>query len=385
MRYPCAVGRKWAFIDFSKKNLLKYLLLPGMKKESVLDRVLQKRWLTHLLFWLGLFFLFVVLAALNSGTFWPNVITYLAFLPAQLLAAYVLNYYQLPHLLYKKKYVRFGLSLLLSIYVFSAMGRIGVVHIAEPFVRTDFVQESISEILTDTAFLFSVYFTSTYVYAFIMMLIKAVKSRFEEKQRTEQLQKEKIVNELQFLKGQIQPHFLFNTLNNLYALTLSKSDLAPVVVLKLSELLDFILYQSHQSAIPISKEIELIQGFIELETLRYGGKIDVNFTCEAPDKTLQIPPLLLLPLVENAFKHGVSGSVEKAKINITLQAEVGRLYFEIFNTKPKIIKDTIREGKGIGKANLKRQLDLAYPDAHHLAIVETPADYTVRLSISLNT
>ncbi|GAB5473634.1 MAG: histidine kinase [Maribacter sp.] len=356
-----------------------------MKKESVLDRVLQKRWLTHLLFWLGLFFLFVVLAALNSGTFWPNVITYLAFLPAQLLAAYVLNYYQLPHLLYKKKYVRFGLSLLLSIYVFSAMGRIGVVHIAEPFVRTDFVQESISEILTDTAFLFSVYFTSTYVYAFIMMLIKAVKSRFEEKQRTEQLQKEKIVNELQFLKGQIQPHFLFNTLNNLYALTLSKSDLAPVVVLKLSELLDFILYQSHQSAIPISKEIELIQGFIELETLRYGGKIDVNFTCEAPDKTLQIPPLLLLPLVENAFKHGVSGSVEKAKINITLQAEVGRLYFEIFNTKPKIIKDTIREGKGIGKANLKRQLDLAYPDAHHLAIVETPADYTVRLSISLNT
>lgn len=356
-----------------------------MKKQSLLDSVLQKRWLTHLLFWVGLFSLFAVLAALNSGSLKPHVITYLAFLPAQILAAYVLNYYQLPKLLYKKKYLLFGISLLLSIYVFSALGRLSVVHIAEPYVRTDFVQESIAEILSDTAYLFSVYFTSTYVYAFLMLLIKAVKTRFEEKQRVELLQKEKVTSELKFLKGQIQPHFLFNTLNNLYALTLSKSDLAPVVVLKLSELLDFILYQSNQSSIPISKEIELIEGFIELETLRYRDKVAVDFKYEVPDNNIQIPPLLLLPLVENAFKHGVSGSIEEAIIKIDLKATTTLLSFDIFNTKSKNIVLKIQEGKGIGTSNLKRQLALAYPNNHSLDIEETEENYRVRLSVNLKT
>ena len=372
-------------IDFRKVNTLKYLFLQGMKNKTILDRVLQKRWLTHLLFWAGLFVLFTVVAALNSGTIKPHLITYAAFLPSQILAAYVFNYYQLPKLLYKKRYLLFGISLLVSIYVFSALGRLSVVHIAEPYVRTDFVQESISEILSDTAYLFSVYFTSTYVYAFLMMLIKAVKARFEEKQRVELIQKEKVTNELKFLKGQIQPHFLFNTLNNLYALTLSKSDLAPVVVLKLSELLDFILYQSNQSSIPISKEIQLIQGFIELETLRYGDKIAVDFKYEVPDNNIQIPPLLLLPLVENAFKHGVSGSIEKAKIEIDLKAAVNHLSFEIYNTKTIPLVTKIQKGKGIGLSNLKRQLALEYPNNHNLEIEETEENYNVRLSVNLNT
>lgn len=383
MRKRTFMGRKHLFIEYFECNRLKYLLLPPMAKPSILDSILQRRWLTHLLFWLGLFLLFAVLAALNSGSIRPHLITYAAFLPAQMLAAYVLNYYQLPRLLYKKKYLLFTISLLLSIYVFSALGRICVVHIAEPYVRTDFVQESISEILTDTLYLFSVYFTTTYIYAFIMVLIKAVKRRFEENQRIELLEKEKITNELKFLKGQIQPHFLFNTLNNLYALTLSKSDLAPVVVLKLSDLLDFILYQSHQSSIPIVKEIELIQGFIELETLRYGDKIAIDFKYDAPDNGLQIPPLLLLPLVENAFKHGVSGSVAKAKISIDLNANVDQLRFEIYNTKPKNAALKIQKGKGIGTTNLRRQLALEYPNAHSLNIEETKEDYRVRLSIDL--
>ncbi|TMM57288.1 histidine kinase [Maribacter algarum] len=356
-----------------------------MKKQSLLDKVFQKRWLQHLLFWAGLSCLFTVMAALNTGTIRPHLITNLAFLPAQILAAYVFNYYQLPQLLYKKKYLFFGLSLLVSIYVFSALGRISIVHIVEPFIRTDFVQESITEILSDTGYLFSVYFTSTYICAFIMMLIKAVKTRFEEKQRVELLQQEKVKNELRFLKGQIQPHFLFNTLNNLYALTLSKSDLAPVVVLKLSDLLDFILYQSNQSSIPISKEIELIQGFIELETLRYGDKITIDFAYNTPDTDIQIPPLLLLPLVENAFKHGVSGSMEKARIKIDLKATSNLLSFEIFNTKTANVAPKIQEGKGIGTVNLRRQLALAYPDNHTLDIEETKKSYCVRLSVNLNT
>lgn len=355
-----------------------------MENQSLLDRILRNRWLTHILFWSGLFLLFTVLAALNTGEVKSHLITNLSTLPWQIAAAYTLNYYQIPRLLYRKKYFLFTLSLLVSIYIFSALGRISVVHIAEPFIRVDFEQETIQEILSDTAYLFSVYFTTTYVYAFVMILIKAVKIRFEERHKIEMLEKEKVTNELKFLKGQIQPHFLFNTLNNLYALTLSKSDLAPQVVLKLSELLDFILYQSNQSTIPISKEIELIQGFIDLETLRYGDKISIDFKHETQNNNTPISPLLLLPLVENAFKHGVSGSTKNAKIKIDLKVDPIQLQFLIYNTKPKAMLSKNLKGSGIGTANMKRQLALNYPAKHTFEIEETSEDYLVKLCITLN-
>lgn len=357
-----------------------------MRLQFLIDRVLKNRLLSHLLFWAGLFFLITVLAALNTGKIRPHLITYLVTLPSQMAAAYALNYYQIPQLLYKKKYLLFAISLVGCIYVFSALDRISVVYFAEPYIRTDFQQESIAEILSDTAYLFSVYFTGTYMYAFVMMLIKAVKNRYEEKHQIEILQKEKATNELKFLKGQIQPHFLFNTLNNLYALTLTKSDLAPKVVLKLSELLDFILYQSNQSSIPISKEIELIQGFIDLETLRYGEKIAIDFNYKMENKSTQISPLLLLPLVENAFKHGASGSVDNPIINIDLKVQSNQILFDIFNTKPKKVITQVMKGngKGIGTENLKRQLELNYPNKHTLVVEETPETYKVRLAIDLN-
>jgi LytS/YehU family sensor histidine kinase len=251
-------------------------------------------------------------------------------------------------------------------------------------VRTDFEQESITEILTDTSYLFAIYFTSTYVYAFVMMLIKTVKTRFEERHKIQLLQKEKATNELKFLKGQIQPHFLFNTLNNLYSLTLAKSDLAPKVVLKLSELLDFILYQSHQETIPISKEIELLEGFIDLESLRYGDKVAINFQHTSENEYIQVSPLLLLPMIENAFKHGVSGRVKKAEIRINLQVTPEELNFEIYNSKPNTVVSKELIGNGIGNVNLKRQLELNYPNAHSLNMNDTPTSYQVNLTLQLN-
>lgn len=354
-----------------------------MREQSFIDRMLQNRWLTHLLFWCGLFTLFTVIAALNSGQVKPHVILYLATFPSQMAAAYLLNYYQIPKLLYKKKYLLFGLSMLLSIYVFSALGRISVVHIAEPYVRTDFEQETITEILTDMLYLFSVYFTSTYMYAFIMTLIKAIKIRSEERHRIEILQKEKLTNELKFLKGQIQPHFLFNTLNSLYALTLAKSDLAPEVVLKLSEMLDFILSQSDADTIPIAKEIELIEGYIELETLRYGDKILMDMDVDVENKKTPIAPLILLPLVENAFKHGVSGSAKQETIKIDLKVDDHQLLFNIYNTKPQGVISEKPKRNGIGTVNLERQLALNYPNAHNLEVIDTAQSYLVKLQLDL--
>lgn len=208
-------------------------------------------------------------------------------------AAYFLNYFQVPKQLLKKRYVLFFVVLLLSIYVFTVIGRLSIIYIAEPFFREDFTQESLTEILSDSAYLFSVYFPAVYVYAFVMLLIKTFKGRFEEKHKIQMLQREKAVNELKFLKAQIQPHFLFNTLNNLYGLTLAKSDLAPKVVLKLSEILDFILYQSNEPKIEIGRELELLNAFIELESLRHGQRLRVRFHHDIEDETVTIAPLVL--------------------------------------------------------------------------------------------
>ena len=355
----------------------------SLQKQGM-DRMLQNRFGSHVLFW-SIFLLFsTFIATLSDGKFQDHLIKYLAILPSQILATYLLIYVQISKLLLKKHYVLFAISIVVMGYVFSALARFNVVHIAEPFFRTDFQQETIAEIVSDVYYLFTVYFPSIYTVAFLMLIIHNVKQRIEERQQIERLQKEKAMNELKFLKAQMQPHFLFNTLNNLYALTLAKSDLAPEVVLKLSELLDFILYQSHQSEISLEKEIELIQGFVDLEGLRYGEQIDMDVCYDIQDASVAIAPLMLLPFVENAFKHGVSGNMENPVIRIKLKATQERLEFSVYNhkSKSKGISKTFVQG-GIGIQNLQRQLELNYPKRHQLDIQETEDDYTIHLTLEL--
>ncbi len=350
-----------------------------------LDSVLRNRLATHLLFWMGLVGIFVSLASLNSGTIKANVANYLALLPVQIGAAYLLNYYQIPKQLLKKKYLDFFIGFLCSIYVFTVIGRLSIIYIAEPFFREDFTQESLREILSDSAYLFSVYFPSVYVYALIMLLIKAFQNRFREKHKIEVLQKEKAFNELRFLKAQIQPHFLFNTLNNLYGLTLAKSDLAPEVVLKLSEILDFILYQSNEPRIEIKKELELLNAFIELESLRHGKKLNVTFHHKIDDETVTLAPLLILPLVENAFKHGITPTTKKAEIVLDLKVDGGHLHFIAKNPKgfKKSPKSIPSSSSGIGIRNLKRQLELNYPKTHDLRVLDNEEHFEVQLELDL--
>jgi sensor histidine kinase YesM len=353
--------------------------------KQFLDATFQSRWATHMLFWVGLVTIFISLASLNSGTVNANMANYLALLPAQMGAAYFLNYFQVPRQLLKRKYLLFFGMLLVSIYVFTVIGRLSIIYIAEPFFREDFTQESLAEVLSDSAYLFSVYFPAVYVYAFIMLLIKAFKSRFEEKHKIEVLQKEKAFNELKFLKAQIQPHFLFNTLNNLYGLTLAKSDLAPEVVLKLSEILDFILYQSDEPKIEISKELELLNAFIELESLRHGDHLNVNFKYQIEDDEVTIAPLLLFPLVENAFKHGIVPNTKKAEIVLDLKVSDGLLRFLTKNEKRsgKQQGPLNQSGSGIGISNLKRQLQLNYPKKHNLRVIDNKNLFEVELDIEL--
>jgi len=350
---------------------------------TLIDRILEKRWVAHSLFWVTFSAILAIYGTLNDGEWFMHFINGLALLPAQLLAAYTLSYYQVPKLLLKKKYGLFFLSFVISIYLFGAMARIGIVYFAEPFFRTDFEQESVFQILADAGYLFLVYFPAVYIFAFLFFIIKSIKQRFEETHQMEVLKKEKINAELQFLKAQIHPHFLFNTLNNLYALTLAKSDAAPEVVLKLSEMLDFMLYQCNAPSIPICKEIELIESYIDLEKLRYGKNLDLIFNHHFDDKNAPIAPLILLSLIENAFKHGVSSNPFNPKIHIDLKVEKDQLSFMVFNTKNNVSSTKKVTKNGIGTTNVQRQLVLNYPEKHQLNIEETEEDYTVNLTLHL--
>lgn len=350
---------------------------------SFLDRILQNRLVSHVLFWTILVGTTTFLTSLNLGLFRHHLINNLALLPMQMAAAYFLCYYQLPKQILKKKYFSFIVSLLISAFVFSVIARLSIIYIAEPFIRTDFEQETLLEILSDPYYLVTVYVPVVYSFTLIMFIIKIIKGHQKEKQQLNILQKEKATTELNFLKAQIHPHFLFNTLNNLYALTIDKSDLAPEVVIKLSEILDYMIYECADPKVSVHKVQTLIQHYIDLEKLRYGDQLDLAFECDIDHEDTEIAPLILLPLVENAFKHGASKDLDAPTVHISLRVVKGVLHFTIFNTKSTVVASQKTHKKGIGSSNIKRRLDLIYPDAHTLQIDEKNDSYFVALDIHL--
>ncbi|WP_052158257.1 sensor histidine kinase [Lacinutrix jangbogonensis] len=198
------------------------------------------------------------------------------------------------------------------------------------------------------------------------------------------LLEQKRTSELNALKHQLNPHFLFNTLNNLYALALKKSDKTPEVIAKLSEILDYMLYQCKDKYVPIEKEIELLDNYIALEELRYGNRVEVVFEKHI-NSPVKIAPLILLTFVENAFKHGVSQELKKAVITLYICTTDTEIVFKLKNTKPQShIENTIKEKGSIGMSNTEKQLELLYPNAYVLNVNNTTLDYNLELKIKLH-
>ena len=197
-----------------------------------------------------------------------------------------------------------------------------------------------------------------------------------------QTEKEKLTAELQLLKAQVHPHFLFNTLNNLYALTLRKSDGAPEMVLKLSGLLSYMLYECNATEVPLEKEIRMLENYVDLEKLRYGSRLDVslNFTGDIRGKT--ITPLLLIPFVENAFKHGSSEQLEQAWISLDLAVEGNRMSFKLVNSKDANESPGGGAG-GIGLVNVRKRLELIHANNYELKITPQEETFLVYLSLEL--
>lgn len=218
---------------------------------------------------------------------------------------------------------------------------------------------------------------------FIVGLVVAIKQyrisqRAKEKEKG--LVKEKLEAELKFLRTQTNPHFLFNTLNNIYALARKKSDDTADVVMKLSKLLRFMLYESRNNSISIAEELKVLNDYIELERIRYNERLTIQFTRSVDNEAQPIAPLILLPFVENAFKHGASETRFNSFITIHAQLQQGQLIFTIENSKDEDAMDSFTEN--IGLSNVRRQLELMYPD-HQLDIAMEKTVFKIKLTINL--
>jgi LytS/YehU family sensor histidine kinase len=216
---------------------------------------------------------------------------------------------------------------------------------------------------------------------FFFGVIRHIYNYTKLKQATQQLLIEKQTAELNYLKSQTNPHFLFNTLNNIYSLARDKSDLAPESILRLSKILRFMLYETGGEYISIEQEIKVIDDYIALEKLRYDESLVVGFRTDIEDMRQALPPLLLIPLVENAFKHGVAETRHQPFVDIHLSVRQRQLLFIVRNSSERPSREeTVKEN--IGLANLRRQLELLFTD-HQLSVVQGDADFTATLKINL--
>ncbi|THH40655.1 sensor histidine kinase [Neolewinella litorea] len=230
------------------------------------------------------------------------------------------------------------------------------------------------------------YFLGNFLIGGISSMGKIMTDWLAENRKKQEVENETMQSELRFLKSQINPHFLFNTLNSLYALTLKKSDKAPDIVIKLSEMMRYMLYECNEPKVPLRKEINYLQNYLDLERLRQRDTIDITLDVKGRVQDQQIAPLLLIPFLENSFKHGINAALKGGFVHATLSVDHRAIRFFLENTKGNVLPrspDAARPSGGIGLVNVRRRLELLYPDRHDLEITETPTTYTVRLDLEL--
>lgn len=224
-------------------------------------------------------------------------------------------------------------------------------------------------------------------YLVITSLIKLSKSWFKYldiQDKLRRLESEKATAELEALKSQVNPHFLFNSLNNLYSLALDKDERTPGIILRLSEMMRYLLYESNANFVPLEKEIAHLHNYVEMQKLRVGEQVKINFEVTGETAGKQVAPLLFLLLVENGFKHGIKGDTQGTFIHVQLQIAENQLIFKTENNKGAV--DDVEKGQysgGVGLENLRRRLNLLYPGKHQLVITDGISTFTAVLKIEL--
>ena len=347
----------------------------------------MKRILLHTLFWLCYFAQFAYISFLwDKDTFshWPTgqlliasfTASFLYIIP-QVLFLYYIIYHGINNIIKKKR--SFGISIVriaVALFVCIIADRLISNYISLPYLyKSPQFRAPLLEIKR-------VFLSLWYIgFAFgLMLAVKTVRNQLTIKETEKNLLKEKLETELKFLKNQTNPHFLLNTLNNIYALARKKSEDTPEAVMRLSELLRFMLYQSSGKLIQLRAEIRVLEDYLALETLRYNERLVIGFQKHIDSNTYQISPFLLLPFLENAFKHGISETRFESFIHIRITVSNNLLIFEIENSKDSC--ENKESVANIGLMNVKRRLELTYSD-YKLEVKNERDVFIVKLSVNL--
>jgi sensor histidine kinase YesM len=342
---------------------------------SILYKSLPARLIHHLAFW-GLSYYILVHVFASSSEIQPADHIYTAvFLLTIAIGVYVNLYILIPLILNKGKYFLYGLLLVLCIVGSTWLNQLTFEHIIDFFL---------------TGYYFISYFDFFDLLKFfaafigITSLIKLSKSYFllmEARNQLMKMQKEKSEAELNALRVQVNPHFLFNGLNSIYSLVLKHSDKAPETILKLSGILRYILYETKKEEVDLKTELDHMQQYIDIQKLRSGSlaKIEVSITGD-PDNR-KIVPLLFLPLIENSFKHGIKGETGSSFVIMKWTIGKGFIGFVAENNKGQSEDVEMDQHHGIGLENLKQRLNMTYPGKHHFEITETEDRFRVELKI----
>lgn len=358
----------------------------------------------HLSFWLiaalglslvGLGMRLLFGKEISPGAFKEHVLQPLLYLPGQVFLVYTLLYWVIPRFLLRSQYRQAALWAVALAMISGFVAAISNILLHDPFY--EWVMHRNLEVVIDKGktvnlplairmnlrenlpyeFLFAL--RATLNVAGFAAALKLAKYWYEKEYLNSVLQREKLDAELQSLKAQLHPHFLFNTLNNIYSVTENSSPVASGMLVKLSDLLRYILYECNRPLVPLSKEFTLIRDYIELERVRYSS-LDLNARLPGNGDGYLIAPLLLLPLVENCFKHGTSRMLDQPWVSIEAEVDGGRLSVKLINGK---LRGDEVFAEGIGLSNVRKRLDLLYPGRHELSIVSEPDLFIVNINLEL--
>ena len=345
----------------------------------------------HISFWLAWIsfssFVQLIPAAPDSASLYlvisNLILKAIARLPFQIIFCYYTVYILVPTYIFKRKFKHAIAYLLLSAFLLYWL----TYFFLTPIFSLLNIRLFGKPLLPFVRFFFSFYsninFTGALPACCFMLVIKYYKNWFTKQHESETLLRENANAELQLLKAQVHPHFLFNTLNNIYSYSLTGNPYAANLVDKLSGMIDYMCTDGYKSLVPLEKEIQLLDDYIELEKVRYGSRLNMKVDIEGAFEDKFIAPLLMIPFVENCFKHGASKVRGNQWVELFINIKNNQLNFTLANSKSdeEIIADT---KKGIGLTNVKKRLQLLYPLNHVLKIESTNTTYLVYLQIQLS-
>lgn len=335
----------------------------------------------HIAFWLGQCIFWGFWAAIFFyGPFWEFFNFQLRnkqYFILDISYTYVIAYYFYPKFILGRQRIRF----FISVFILTAVTYI--LFFFFKFWINDMINLSRDEQLL-TAWYISMNFiiSGPPVVCAMFLTIKMLKNYYIRMQEKIVLIQENANAELQLLKAQVHPHFLFNTLNNIYSFALNQSPQAGILVNKLSGMLNYMIHECDEKLVPLEKELKLIEDYMGLEKVRYGKRLNMEVNIHGDFENKLIAPLLMIPFVENSFKHGTSQMLQHPWIKLEIITVGNQLFFKLSNSKPSILIIN-KQNKGIGLQNVKKRLQLLYPGKHQLDISTTEEMFTVNMQILL--